>query len=88
MDSTKEEEKPTGHDSPVVADVVSESLPVVVVLGQVERVKCHGESGREVLHQHRQLIVHQTPTGADGEDGCEPGHGGRSSCGRMRVRLK
>lgn len=67
--------KPTRHSSPVIADVVSIGLPVVVVFRLMKGAKCHRESGREILHQHPQLLIHHSPTGADGEDRRPAGSG-------------
>ena len=52
----------------MVTDVVSVGLPVVFVLGVMEGVKGYRRSGRQVLHQHLDLLVDQSTSGEDGEE--------------------
>ena len=53
--------EPTFHRPAVVAAVMPEGFPVVLVLGAVETVQSHWACRGEILHLHSELFVHESP---------------------------
>lgn len=81
----KKRTKDLTRDRPsVIADIVAEGLPVVLVLRVMKRVKCYREPWRKILHHHLDLLVDQRPSGVDRENWhARLRHGWQSSVGKF-----